>query len=148
MSKKICMDAVTRESNGTTVYIDFIPCPTDTPGEDWLAKAVDYYQELYPGEYIDVVCYNKRQEVIINTELAWAAGFFEGEGSVSQSTVVSKAGNTYSYLRLSVHQHHLPYTIHRLQKLWDQVGHMALINMRLAHDGLGYAPTNKELLIV
>lgn len=52
----------------------------------------------------------------MNTELAWAAGFFEGEGSVSWTKPYmfkKEKGMARRYIRLSVHQHHDPYTLHR-----------------------------------
>lgn len=40
----------------------------------------------------------------MSTELAWAAGFYDGEGSTSVATVKQSSGKTYRYIKMSVSQ--------------------------------------------
>lgn len=57
--KKKVMDTITRHiPGGEVIVLDTGPCPNETPNEDWVSKALNYYGSVYPDDYIDVDCNN------------------------------------------------------------------------------------------
>lgn len=57
MSKTIMDTIILQIDSDPVIILDYVPCPSLSPSE-CLRMALEYYKELYPNGYVDVICNN------------------------------------------------------------------------------------------